>query len=97
MMKLARFVLLMNQQSRVKDHSHHSKTTKEEVEPEPEFDWHAFLNKGVEIDPDVGRRSSGESDWSELSADEDSLAPSSELVISSQIITIDKTECSSGQ
>lgn len=87
----------MNQQSRVRDHSHHSKITRECVEPEAEFDWLAFLNEGLDIDPEIGRGSSDESNWSELSEDEDSLAPSSELVVSSQIITIDETECSSGQ
>jgi hypothetical protein len=95
MMKVARFVLLMNQQSQVKDHSHHFKITKEETEPEAEFDWHAFLNEGLEIDPGLG--SSDESCWSELSVDEDSLAPSSELVTSLQVLTIDETECSNGQ
>lgn len=96
MMKLARFVILMNHQSRFRDRSHVPAKISADVEPEVEINWHEFLNEGIEIDSEIGKGSSDESDWSELSDSEDSLVQS-DLAVSSQIITIDETECSSGQ
>lgn len=96
MMKLARFVILMNHHSRFRDRSHVSASIITDDKPEVEINWHEFLNEGIEIDSEIGKGSSDESDWSELSDNEDSLVQS-DLVVSSQILTIDETECSSGQ
>jgi len=93
MMKIARYLILMNSHSYIRDKSGASYEEVEEKMPEA-FDWLTYLNEGIEIDPDIGRGSSDESEWSDLSEVEE-LNTRSEI-ITSQIVTEEDTENSSG-
>jgi hypothetical protein len=100
MMQIARFMVLTTNHAQLWKRRGPSIEEIEEEVPEEQIDWHALLNEDVDIDPEIGKESSSESDWGELSEDEDRHFLSNEAVVTlhtSHVVTEDDTENSSGK